>query len=696
MKDLRPIKYRLAVIGVLLGLAIVLYIGVLYNTQVIHGKEFRAKSLSSNAAAETVQASRGIITDRNGKVLVSNRLTYALRFSDASFTGDEDLNAAIWRLISLCRDNNVSWNDTLPLTTDTPPSLLPEKIDSNFRLFAEEKKLPYGKFDPETKGSGFSLRMTAEELMDQLCKFFALDSGTYTPDQRRLIAGVRYELAVRDLVGGDYIFADDVSVELISQVTDGRYAGVSTGTSSARVYNTPYAAHVLGRIGPIYKEEWDGDKDAGIVGYKDLNYSMNTLVGKDGVELAFERDYLHGSNGTKLITSNSDGKITGEVYVSKPRPGNTVALTLDIDLQEAVETSLAQHVQEIRRRNGKAQGAAAVVMEVGSGDVLSLASYPTYDLRKWDEIADDLVKDTENKPLFNRATSGTYAPGSTFKPLTATAALESGVITPSTTIYDRGIYTYYSSPQPMCWLYALNGGSHGNVNVTRAITVSCNYFFYEVGRLTGIDTLNSYAKQFGLGQPTGIEIGEATGVMASPEYAEEAGLEWTDGQTITAAIGQSYSLFSPLQLCNYIATLVGNGEHYDAHLLKNAKSYDNASLVYAYDKEPRNVVELQDSTVDAIKRGMYGMAMGNMSYIFSRCPVDLGGKTGTAELGDGTVNGVFVAFAPYENPEIAIAVAVERADAGADLAPIVADIINSYFAHRETPPLAEGEHTLIP
>ena len=270
------------------------------------------------------------------------------------------------------------------------------------------------------------------------------------------------------------MLADDVSVELISQVVDGRFEGVTTGTASARVYNTPYAAHILGRIGPIYHDEWVGDEENGVKGYSDLGYSMNDLVGKDGVEKAFE-SYLHGTDGTKLVTTNSEGKITGEIYVAEPQPGNTVALTLDIDLQAATEESLARVIGAMEKKDKKPRGGAAVVVGVGSGEVLAMASYPTYDLSRFDELYESLVNDTKRAPLFNRATYGTYAPGSTFKPLTAVAALESGIITPYTTIRDRGIYDYYSSPQPMCWIYSQYRSTHGYVNVSEAITVSCNY-----------------------------------------------------------------------------------------------------------------------------------------------------------------------------------------------------------------------------
>ena len=341
------------------------------------------------------------------------------------------------------------------------------------------------------------------------------------------------------------------------------------------------------------------------------------------------------------------------------------------------------------------RGGAAAVVSVGSGEVLALASYPTYDLSTFNEDYDELVAD-ERLPMFNRATQGIYAPGSTFKMCTAVAALESGIITPSSIIQDRGIYTYYRDPQPMCWVYRQGGSTHGRINVTQAITESCNYFFYEVGRLTGIRTLDSYASQFGLGQSTGIEIGDSSGVLASPEWADSHNQEWTDGQTITAAIGQSYNLFTPLQLANYIATLVGGGQHYEAHLLKNVKSYDNSSVIYAYDKAPLNTVEMSDSTLQAVKEGMHNLTTGSLSYYFSNCVVSAGAKTGTAETGIAdTNNGVFVCFAPYDDPQIAVAVVIEKGGSGAALASTAVDIVNSYFSQEEIGAVVIGENTLL-
>ena len=677
MKKSNPYRRRLIVILSFLVAALVCFCVVLFNYQIVNGDEYRALSVAGTAKREVVETSRGIITDRNGKVLVSNRLAYTLKFSDSDFGKDQAAcNDAVWRLIELCRAEGVEWIDPLPLTAEAPYTLSTETPGKTFINWLKTNKLAY------TGESTVTLTASSDEVMAALRKVYAIADG-YTDQQARLIAGVRYGAKI----SGGYVFAEDVPVRVISQVVDGHYAGVSTGTSSQRVYNTTYAAHILGRVSRIFAEDWDN--------YKDKGYSMDALVGKGGVEEAFE-SYLHGTNGVKLVTTDKNGKVTGELYAKEPQPGNTVALTIDLDLQKVTEDSLAEKIGSMEQRDGLTRGGAAAVVSVGTGEVLALASYPTYDLSQWDEMYDTWNKDTVGRPMFNRATDGTYAPGSTFKLCSAVAALESGIVTPSTTIVDRGIYTYYTFPQPKCWIYNSYGGTHGAVNVSQAITVSCNYFFYEVGRLMGIKTLDSYATQFGLGQHTGIEIGDSTGVLASPEYAEKIGETWTDGQTITAAIGQSYNLFTPLQLANYVATLVSGGDHYEAHLLKSAKSFDNSSVVYAYNKAPINHVDMADSTLEAVKKGARGLATGSLSYVFRNCVVDVGCKTGTAETSQKLTNGCFVAFAPYDDPQIAVCVVAEQGGGGANLAPVALDIINAYFSSASTTETIEGENTMLP
>ena len=674
MQNPHPAKRRVIALLVFFGAFLLLFAAVLYDAQILHGGENRAKSISSNAASETVTASRGIITDRNGKVLVSNRLAYTLVFDRSGFADDAALNAAILRLVQLCEETGTGWNDTLPIGRV-----------GNFLRYSNARSETFDKFiEKNDLTSGASGR----QLLSELRELYHVDESL-SEREARLIVGVRYELHSRD----SYTFAEDVSTEVLSLITDGRYEGVTIRTASARVYNTALAAHILGTIGPIWQEEWSSNEDTGYVGYADKGYSMNDLVGKDGVEKAFE-SYLRGTDGRRLITTDETGKITGELYTREPQPGGTVALTLDIDLQADVEAALAETISGMIDKDSNERGGAAAVVSVGTGEVLALASYPTYDLSTFNEDYDELVND-QRLPMFNRATQGIYAPGSTFKMVTAVAALESGIITPSSIIQDRGIYTYYKDPQPMCWIYSQTGSTHGRINVSQAITDSCNYFFYEVGRLTGIRTLDSYASQFGLGQSTGIEIGDSSGVLASPEWAESHDQEWTDGQTITAAIGQSYNLFTPLQLANYVATLVGGGDHYQAHLLKNVKAYDNSRLLYMYDDKPMNTVEISDSTLSAVTKGMHELTVsGSVAYAFENCVVSAGAKTGSAQVGTDIANGVFVAYAPYENPEIAVAIVIEKGGSGAALANTAVEIINSWFS-RAQDGTAIGENTLL-
>ena len=674
MKNPHPSRRRVYVLLGFFGAFLVLFLAVLYNAQVVNGTENRARSISSNTASETVTASRGIITDRNGKVLVSNRLAYTLVVDKSGFGKDDAaLNDAIWRLIALCQEQGVAWNDTLPMTTGNSPRLTTKSTGETFREYLKDNKLP-------TDGD-------SEALLEAMRTLYGIDSS-YTTAQARLIAGVRYELDGRS----SYTFAEDVSTELLGRITDGKYQGVTIKTAAARVYDTKLAAHILGTVGAIWQEEWRSDESTGYVGYADKGYSMNDLVGKDGVEKAFE-EYLHGKDGKRLITTGENGKITGELYTREPQPGGTVALTIDIDLQQVVEDTLAETIQGMIDKDSNERGGAAVVIGVGTGEILACASYPTYDLETFNQDYKELLAD-ERLPMFNRATQGVYAPGSTFKLCTSVAALEEGIITPSTIIEDKGIYTYYRDPQPMCWIWRQAHTTHGRINVSQAIVDSCNYFFYEVGRLTGIAKLDEYASAFGLGQSTGIETGDVSGALASPEWAESHDREWTDGQTITAAIGQSYNLFTPIQLANYVATLVSGGEHYEAHLLKNVKSYDNSRIIDVYGKGPLNDLNISDSTMAAVTKGMHDLTHDSLAGAFSRCVVEAGAKTGSAQVGTDIANGTFVAYAPYDDPEIAIAIVVEKGGSGSLLANAAVDIINAWFTRGGTD-AAVGEDTLL-
>jgi len=687
-------RRKLQVLYGILWTALLAFLMVLYRAQVVNGQAYYEQSTSKIPIVETVEASRGILTDRNGKVLVSNRQIYTITFDRELLEKGDDENAAILRLTKLCRRYGIRWEGDLPVTEETPYRWAISSATRRSRLqrylasrswsdkeLTEEDPYPVwaATAAADKARRAYGDRLTAEVLMSLLREEFEIDPA-YTDEEARQIIAVRYELELRKLTAGDssILFAEDVPTKMLSEITDGNYAGVRIGTSSVRQYETDAAAHVLGYIDRIWAEEWE-------VGYEELTaqgYEMDDLMGKAGVEKAFEA-YLRGVDGQRIITTDENGRVTGEVYSVEPEPGGTVALTLDIDFQKDVEEILAARIEEMNKKDGlTTRGGAAVVLEVGTGDALAIASYPSYDPAQYFSDYNQLLEDPGN-PFFNRATQGTYAPGSTFKPLTAVAALESGTVTATEKIMTRGIYTYYApSYTPKCWIYP---GSHGSINVSRALTDSCNYFFYDVGRRMGIETLVEYADAFGLGRSTGIEIGDKAGVMDGPEHRQNAGTLYVGGDTLQIAIGQGQSLFTPLQLASYIATLVGGGERYEVHLLKNVRSYTDNALLEVYEAEPAETVELSESTVAAVKEGMGDLVTsGSVAQYFRDCVVTAGAKTGSAQVGTTIANGVFVAFAPFEDPEIAVAAVIEKGGSGAALASTVVSIINAYFEGSES------------
>lgn len=704
-----------------LSLAVLgIYLVVLFNIQVVHHEDYLAKSTQTITRVETVTASRGIITDRSGRTLVSNQYAYSLTFDPSLLKAGENQNAAILRLLQLCREQGVDWEDNLPLSqSDSPRFTVDALTDTQKSYFlaylrnlkpARELLAAYVRRNPsllkepakgepaldpasakdtdllkQTKASALSNTLllkagiTPAKLLEWMREDMDVDSSCSQEDAR-LILGVRYELQLRKLGANNnpYILVENVDVEFCSLISDGAFQGAQVSRTSTRAYETTYAAHVLGLVGAI-SDYTDELKEAG--------YKASDTIGISGVESAFE-EYLRGTDGKRVTSVNSDGKITGEYYKTEPRSGYTVELTLDLDLQQAVENTLSVKVAQLNEKDGlESRGAGAAVIKVGTGEVLALASYPTYDLSTYRQDFTELSADPA-KPLFNRATSTPYAPGSTLKPATAVAALESGVTTPSETVFDPGYWMYPSTTWKVptyCW----NHSGHGRVNATSAITNSCNTYFMEMGYRMGLDTLNEYYSAFGLGEPTGIEIGESTGRQAVNEAGQD--------QAPWAAFGQANQEYTPLQLANYIATLVSGGKHCPAHLLKSVKSYDNSEIIATGSTEPLNTISISDSTLQAVKKGMLGYTTngGSVAVPFRNCVVSAGAKTGTAQIGGAMKNGVFVAFAPYDEPEIAVALVLENADAGAVLASTAVDIINSYFSQDDAVSILP-ENQLVP
>ncbi|MBQ8389527.1 MAG: penicillin-binding protein A [Oscillibacter sp.] len=713
--------FRLYILAALVLAVMLLYTGVLYDTQVTNHEEYLAASQRSIARVETVTAARGIITDRNGRTLVSNASAYNLTFDKSLLKPGEDANAAILRLLELCEEWEVEWTDTLPMSQHAPYgyqfSSATSTQRSNFLqylLSLKEAKALLGTYlleNPSVLGDAapeFSPETTETEKKAALLEALTVDhfttslllSATLTSEailammrsscdipadwsdaDARKVVGIQYELKLRALGANNnlYVLAEPIETEFISVLADGNYAGAKVSSSYIRQYETPYAAHILGTV-----SRYQADDRELLAG---KGYDGDDWIGRSGVEAAFE-DYLRGTDGKRVVSSNADGKTTGVYYSKEPQPGNTVELTIDLTFQAAVEEALKATVDKMDAEDGRDdRGAGAAVIKVGTGEVLALASYPTFDLSTYrQDIA--LLNADPARPEFNRATQGTYAPGSTLKPLTAVAALETDVVSIGEYVRDTGRWAYPGDPNSgaKCWIYP---GAHGKVDVTEAIRVSCNYYFAEMGYRLGMDTLVDYLKAFGLGESTGIEIGERTGTLPSNNVGEN--------QAPWAAFGQANQLYSPLQLANYIATLVSGGRHCEAHLLKAVKSYDNSEVVALGDTTAVNTISISDATLQAVKEGMHELTKTTLAGYFSQCVVDAGAKTGTAQVfSNQTNNGVFVCFAPYDEPEIAVAIVIEKGGSGGALASTAVEILNAYFSEEEIGVAVVGENELRP
>ena len=731
MKKLIP-PGRLLAGSIIVGLLLILYFSVLYKLQIVEGAKYSEESANSIVSYETVAASRGNVLDRYGRLLTSSRPCHNIVINTEELFEQEDYNADILRLIETVEEYDQSYNDDLPITMASPfeftdmtaiqktildgylrnaavnqtklamaSGLAKYSVDENGKNILDENGDPIILVDEE---------VTAVELMAFFRARYKIDS-TYDNEQTRKIAGMRYAINSRYIVASsEYIFVEDASLELITKLLESDFPGVEVKTSYVREYNTNGAAHILGYIGLMTDEEYTK--------YRTKGYPMDAKVGKEGAEVAFE-EYLHGTDGQVAVTKTADGSVLKKVYTKEPVPGNNVYLTIDIVLQEAVERILDSGIERIMAdraitneeaiRDGKLDevlgeitGAGMVVMDVKTGEPLAIASWPTFDLATlMDNYA--AVAEDEGKPLFNRALSGIYAPGSTFKPCTAIACLteeETGV-TINTTIEDEGVYREFADAgyAPRCWAYGVQP-LHGSVNVSGALAVSCNYYFYSIGRYLGIDKLADYAKRFGLGVSTGIELPESVGVMSTQEYKEQlTGAKWYIGDTIQASIGQAYNLFTPLQMATYISTIANSGERHTASILKRVTTYDYAETVYNREATVLSRVDSAEENYEAVRYGMYLVSTqkdGSAVDTFGNYDIPVASKTGTAQIGEGkTNNGIFVCFAPYDDPEVAVAIMVEHGKSGATIAFMAREALDAYFSIKETSENIESEMTLL-
>ena len=698
------VNKRVIILFSLFGVFFAGFFAILFSVQIVNADEYSADSAVSSYDV-SVEAPRGDIMDTNGNALVYNEQIRTVVFNALTFPKkNEEINPIIERLILLLEEKGESWIDELPIL-----------FDENGNTVFDDEKPSAVEWLKSKNMCAVNHYATATDCLNVLIEKYALED--YSLETARKIASVRYNMdKMYFSTSYPYTFAENISVATIAFIKENNsfYRGVDTAVSSKRCYigDGTAAAHVLGVTGAISAEEYSDAKketeeklsaqgltDEEIQEIQSKSYGLNDRIGKNGVERTME-SYLRGINGTKTTDINTADEIL-TYYSRLPSPGNTVFLTLDVNLQEIADKSLKNTILAVTKEEALASGltpaGAVVVQDVNTGAVLAISSYPNFSLTTYNDDYSTLAENP-GKPLWNRATQSTYSPGSTMKPVIAIAALEEGLITADTTIYCEGQYEYIDQT-----FACFNKTAHGYINVKQALEHSCNIFFFEMARQLGIDKMNTYSSLFGLGQKTGIEISESAGILAGLAYRDSLGLGWKAGETLLAAIGQSDNSFSPLQLNNYCATIANGGTRYVPYLIDKVVSADYKTVNYQHTPEVAVETNISESTLDTVKYGMYLVAnegscapyLGNLEYKVA-C------KTGTAEktlIVDGNVvegtDGFLIAFGPYENPQIAITIAIENAGSGSSTAQVAADIFEYYFSNLGSSTAIQPENTII-
>ena len=697
----RMTRLRARILLGLFAFIMVLYAMRLFNLQII-STDGNTDNTTYYTTVTTVRAARGDILDRNGKVLVGNRASYDLVFNHFVIKSADNRNEYLYTLLKKCEELGVEHQDHLPVTMTRPFEYTLSDYSTAWQGYYQNY-MSDRSWDPD---------VTAPLLIEKMRELYKIPAE-WTEEEARAVIGLRYEFDLRGVTKlPSYVFISDVDSENLAAILELNTPGLMVESSTVREYHTTYGAHILGYMGAMTDAEWQENQK--------LGYSMDADVGKSGFEQAFET-YLHGIDGQRLDKVTKEGTIVSQQYLEGKEPvaGNNVETTIDIDLQKMAEDALAKRMKELTDPNintggeGEgidAQGAAVVVMKVKTGEILACASYPTFNLatmkEDWDAInSDDL------KPLFNRAFGATYAPGSTYKMCTLVAAMENvygptnpkagqPIYAPGETIYDTGVFNHDDFPDfhPTCLFYSSSYGSHGDLTAQDALKVSCNLFFYELGYRMTIDMMDETAKGFGLGEPTGIELTEKVGWRANEaskkaSYKNSADTAWNGGDRVLCAIGQSENRFTPLQLAVYTCTLANQGTRYRATFLNRVTSSDYRTLVYSNSPEVVSKMNISDTTYNTYVDGMrrvVTMIGGTATTCFggpkdednTQWPskITVCAKTGTAQHSSGgSDHGVFVCFAPMEDPQVAIAIFGEKTAHGSSMAPVAEPILKAYF-----------------
>ena len=623
----------------------------LFNLQIVHGEEYRETSNSRLTRESVVRAARGNIKDRMGIELVRTETGYSVEIYSTK-VNDEELNNSIKRFVEILEANKDEFVDNLPIEVEP----------FEFTMDSEDEQKAW------KNNNNIDENANAEQVFNTLKEKYEISENDN--ESARKIMAVRYEITRNGYSNTkSVIIARDISNTSAVQIREqnAKLSGMNVVTEPIVSYTSgSLASHVLGYVGAISAKEYETRKDT---------YRNDDIIGKDGIQKVFE-EYLKGTDGVKQVDMTVDGAITSEYISEEAIAGSDIILTIDANLQKVAEDALEQNIKDIAAgeygEKYDADAGAVVVMNVNTGEVLAMASYPDYNPGRY---AEEYTQDDGSGKYMNRAISGVYAPGSTFKMVVASAGLDTGEITTSTLINDNGIYPY--GDRQACWYYRSYGVGHGYLNLTQAIKYSCNYFFYDLGYRLGIDTIAEYAGYYGLGKRTGIELlGEERGTVASREYAESRGNGWYISDTLSAAIGQSYNNFTPIQMARYISMVANGGKNVDVTLIKSIINPDGTEVskeeieshtkeTIGTENEVKEDLDISKENLDAIRAGMKGVTSesGGTAYsTFSDFDIDIAGKTGSAQTGiEGEAHGWFVGFAPYENPEIAVVVFVEKA-----------------------------------
>ena len=663
-------SFRVGVLILLIAVMAGIFGVRLYDVQVTQASQVDHTPSGSHTYRTRVTAARGEILDRNGKVLIGNRASYNLTLIYAIVFSAENPNENLRKLTNLCNELGLEMTDHFPVTMEKPYTYTTDEYSSTwnsyFKTFLDER--------------GWDSDISAPQLIRRLKDTYHLPAD-WTEEETRRVISIRYELDLRRWTSlPTYVLLNDVDSVSLAAITELNIPGVNVETSTVRQYNTTYAAHILGRIGLMNAEEYEI--------YKEKDYAMDAYVGKEGLEKAFE-DELHGTDGLRVTTISADGTVLEEYYKTMPQAGKNIELTIDIDLQKVSEDALKAHILSLREDDGDAEGGAVVVQQVKTGQILACASYPTFDPATYSQKYNELLE-TDFAPLYNRALQAAYPPGSTYKMVTTIASIDSGTIGRWVEIEDKGIYRRFEDVgyTPRCMLYTTAGATHGYVNAMEALAVSCNYYFYEVGYQTGITKIDEVAKALGLGEATGVELDESVGRRANAETKKllySKGYDgWYDADTVAAAIGQSENRFTPMQLACYTSALANHGTRYKATFLQRVLSSDYSELLYESTPVVASQLNISDEAYAAYTEGMrlsVTWANGTSHYYLGDYDVAVCAKTGTAEHGgNGSDNAAYVLYAPADDPQIAIAVYVEKGTPGSRLAKVARAILDAYFS----------------